>query len=231
MIKLHLRRLLTLSALLLLPLTRSWAMTPATVRASDAVQVLKAIENIPDKAIPTDLLRRAHAIAVIPSLVILGFVFGGRYGKGLISVKKAGGTWSDPGFIQLVGGSVGFQIGVSSSDVVLVFATRRGVDSIVNGKFTLGVDAAVVTGPVGRNASASTDGKLHAEIYSYALARGLFAGLSLKGGVISTDYAANAAVYGAGITPRRIFEGGVRNVPTSVLRFRKTLENYTSPSH
>jgi lipid-binding SYLF domain-containing protein len=128
----------------------------------------------------------------------------------------------------MTGGSVGFQAGVSSTDVVLVFRTQRGVDSIVRGKFTLGADASAAAGPVGRTASAATDGQLKAEIYSYSRTRGLFAGVAIDGAALRIDYDANEAVYGAGITPRRIFEGGVSNVPTPVVNFRDRLEEYTS---
>jgi lipid-binding SYLF domain-containing protein len=117
---------------------------------------------------------------------------------------------------------------VSSTDVVLIFRTQRGVDSIVRGKFTLGADASAAAGPVGRTATAATDGQLKAEIYSYSRTRGLFAGVALDGSALRIDYDANAAVYGAGITPRRIFEGGVSNVPTPVVNFRDRLEEYTS---
>jgi lipid-binding SYLF domain-containing protein len=228
MFKASLRRLLSVALLLLLPTMAAHAEDPPLVRAQNAVRVLNDIEQAPDKAIPTDLLKEAHAIAVIPDLVKAGFVFGGRRGEGLISVKQPDGTWSNPSFITLTGASVGFQAGVSSTDVVLVFRTQRGVDSIVNGKFTLGADAAAAAGPVGRNASAATDGHLRAEIYSYSRSRGLFAGVALDGGVMRIDYDANVAVYGAGITPRRIFEGGVSNVPAAVVNFRDALEEYTS---
>jgi lipid-binding SYLF domain-containing protein len=228
MFKASLRRLLPVALVLLLPAMAAHAEDPPLVRAQNAVRVLNDIEQAPDKAIPTDLLKEAHAIAVIPDLVKAGFIFGGRRGEGLISVKQPDGTWSNPSFITLTGASVGFQAGVSSTDVVLVFRTQRGVDSIVNGKFTIGADAAAAAGPVGRNASASTDGHLKAEIYSYSRSRGLFAGVALDGGVMRIDYDANVAVYGAGVTPRRIFEGGVSNVPGEVVNFRDALEEYTS---
>ena len=196
-------------------------------RAENAVRVLKEIMMAPDKAIPKDLLQNAHAIAVIPDVIKAGLVVGGRHGDGLISVKTRDGTWSNPSFIALTGGSIGFQAGVSSTDVVLVFRTQRGVDSIVHGKFTLGADASAAAGPVGRSATASTDAQLHAEIYSYSRARGLFAGASLDGSAITIDNDANQAVYGEGVTPRRIFEGGVTGVPDPVVDFRDRLEEYT----
>ncbi len=195
--------------------------------ANNAVRVLDQIEQAPDHAIPLDLLRNAKAVAVIPDVVKAGFVFGGRHGEGLVSVRLSDGSWSYPVYVDLSGGSVGFQAGVSSTDVILVFRTQRGVDGIVHGKFTLGANAAVAAGPVGRNAHASTDAQLKAEIYSYSRSRGLFAGVALDGTAITIDYDANAAVYGSGITPRRIFEGGVRQVPAQVAAFRERLTHYS----
>ena len=228
MLKNPLQRLLLIGMALLLPTMAVHAEDPPLVRAQNAVRVLAEIMQAPDKAIPQDLLRDAKAIAVIPDLLKVGFVFGGRRGEGLVSVKSPNGTWSNPSFITMTGGSVGFQVGVSSTDVVLIFRTQRGVDSIVRGKFTLGADASAAAGPVGRTASAATDEQLKAEIYSYSRTRGLFAGVALDGSALRIDYDANAAVYGAGITPRRIFEGGVSNVPTPVVDFRDRLEEYTS---
>ena len=196
--------------------------------ADNSVRVLKEIMMAPDKSIPKDLLQNAHAIAVIPDVIKAGFVVGGRHGDGLISVKTRDGTWSNPSFVSLTGGSVGFQAGVSSTDVVLVFRTQRGVDSIVNGKFTLGADASAAAGPVGRSATASTDAQLKAEIYSYSRSRGLFAGAALDGSAITIDNDANQAVYGSGVTARRIFEGGVTAVPNPVVDFRDRLEEYTA---
>lgn len=228
MFKTSLHRLLLAGVALLLPAMAAHAEDPPLVRAQNAVNVLNAIEQAPDKSIPSDLLKEARAIAVIPDLLKVGFIFGGRRGEGLISVKRPDGTWSDPSFVTLTGASVGFQAGVSSTDVVLVFRTQRGVDTIVNGKFTFGADASAAAGPVGRTASADTDQNLKAEIYSYSRSRGLFAGVAINGGALRIDYDANTAVYGAGITPRRIFEGGVGNVPPAVVKFRDTLEEYTS---
>jgi lipid-binding SYLF domain-containing protein len=227
MSKLSLPRLLAMVALTLLPAMAVHAEDPPLVRAKNAVRVLSEIMDAPDKSIPADLLREARAIAVIPDMVKAGFVFGGRRGEGLISVKGRDGTWSNPSFISLTGGSVGFQAGISSTDVVLVFRTQRGVDSIVNGKFTLGADASAAAGPVGRTATVATDGQMKAEIYSYSRSRGLFAGVALDGSALRIDDDANAEVYGSDITPRRILEGGVSNVPGPVVDFRDRLEEYT----
>lgn len=239
MSKTPLRRLLLTAALALSPLLAAQAFQSQTAqpqtdqsedlkRAQDAVRVLDEIMQAPDKAIPQDLLREAKAIAVVPDVIKAGFVFGGRRGEGLVSIKSPDGTWSNPSFITLTGGSVGFQAGVSATDVILVFRTQRGVNGIVDGKFTIGADASAAAGPVGRTAHASTDAQMKAEIYSYSRSRGLFAGVALDGSALRIDQDANAAVYGAGITPRRIFEGGVTNVPGPVVDFRDRLEEYTS---
>lgn len=199
-----------------------------TQRVNNAVRVLREILQAPDRRVPSDMIANAYAVAVIPDVIKAGLVIGGRHGQGLIAVKTDNGTWSNPSFISMSGGSIGFQAGVSSTDVVLVFRTQRGVDSIVHGKFTLGADASAAAGPVGRTAQASTDASLKAEIYSYSRARGLFAGAALDGSVISIDNDANATVYGNGITPRRIFAGQVSNVPNVIVDFRDRLEEYTA---
>jgi lipid-binding SYLF domain-containing protein len=217
---------LVLSAILFAPLPAS--ADDELERAGEAVRVLQEVMDAPDRRLPDRLLRDAEAVAVIPDVVKAGFVVGGRYGKGLLAVRAADGTWSNPTFISLTGGSVGFQAGVQSTDVVLVFRTRRGVDGVVNGKFTLGADAAIAAGPVGRNANASTDAQLKAEIYSYSRSRGLFAGVALDGAVLAIDHDANEAVFGANVTPRRIFEGGVGGAPGAVVAFRDALEETTA---
>jgi lipid-binding SYLF domain-containing protein len=196
-------------------------------RADQASQVLDRILHIPEESIPERLLAEAQAIAVIPDVVKGAFVVGGRRGRGLIAVRNADGTWSNPSFLTLTGGSFGFQAGVQSADVVLVFRSARGVDGIVNGKFTLGGDASVAAGPVGRSAQASTDEQLKAEIYSYSRARGLFAGVSLDGTALRIDNKSNQRVYGQGTTPRAIFEGRAAVPTDAVVRFRDALEEAT----
>jgi lipid-binding SYLF domain-containing protein len=212
----------------LLPLASAFAGEAEVQRATNAVRVLREVLQAPDKRVPSDMIANAYAVAVIPDVIKAGLVIGGRHGLGLISVKNENGAWSNPSFISMSGGSIGFQAGVSSTDVILVFRTQRGVDSIVHGKFTLGADASVAAGPVGRTAQASTDAQLKAEIYSYSRARGLFAGAALDGSIIAIDNDANAAAYGEGITPRRIFAGGVSNVPNAIVDFRDRLEEYTA---
>jgi lipid-binding SYLF domain-containing protein len=218
-------------ACLLLATSTAFAGEPQEKRAHDAISVLDKIMRIPEQSVPESMFNDAHAIAVIPGVVKAGFMVGGRYGRGLISVRNADGTWSNPSFVTIAGGSFGFQAGVQSTDVVLIFNTERGVDSIVHGKFTLGADASVAAGPVGRTASASTDAQMKAEIYSYSRARGLFAGVALDGAALQIDDDANAAVYGRDTTPRAIFEGRVNPPPAAIVNFRDRLEEYSANSH
>ena len=220
-----------LSAALLLNgvvVATAMAATAEDARAQNAVRVLTDIQAIPESAIPDKLLDEARAIVVVPDSLKVGLVVGGRRGHGLLSVKSADGTWSNPSFVSLTGGSIGFQAGVQSSDIVLVFRSDRGLESIVNGKFTLGADASVAAGPIGRNASTATDGELKAEIWSWSRARGLFAGVALDGAVLAIDDAANEAVYGRDSTPRMIFEGRVPSPAGPVVAFRDALEEATA---
>ena len=194
-------------------------------RARNALRVLNEIQAIPESAIPDILFDEAKAIVVVPDTLKIGLVIGGRRGHGVVSVKAPDGTWSNPAFVTLTGGSIGFQAGVQSSDVVLVFTSQRGLDSIVNGKITLGADASIAAGPIGRSTGMATDGRLTAEIWSWSRARGLFAGVALDGAVLSIDDAANQAVYGQGTTPRMIFEGRAAQRPSNaVVSFRDQLE-------
>ena len=198
-------------------------------RARNAVRVLEEIQAIPESAIPDILFDEAKAIVVVPDTLKIGLVLGGRRGHGLVSVKTPEGTWSSPAFVKLTGGSIGFQAGVQSSDVVMVFTGQRGLDSIVNGKITLGADASIAAGPVGRSTALATDGRLKAEIWSWSRARGLFAGVALDGAVLSIDDEANQAVYGQGTTPRMIFEGRTAQRPSNaIVNFRDQLEEATA---
>ena len=214
---------------LLLVATSAHAGEKEDQRARNAVRVLTDIQAIPESSIPDKLLDEARAIVIVPDTIKAGLVLGGRRGHGLMSVKNPDGTWSNPSFVSLTGGSIGFQAGVQSADVVLVFRGDRGVESIVNGKFTLGADAGVAAGPLGRNASTATDGELKAEIWSWSRARGLFAGVALDGAVLSIDDVANQSVYGGGTTPRMIFENRIAAPPSSaVVAFRDELEEATA---
>ncbi|HKJ08895.1 MAG TPA: lipid-binding SYLF domain-containing protein [Gammaproteobacteria bacterium] len=198
----------------------------STVRAASsldrkvetATNVLEQIQSIPEQSIPPALLLHAQGIAVIPSVIKAGFIFGGRHGTGILVVRKADGQWSDPLFVSLTGGSVGWQLGVSSTDVVLVFKNRRGIRHILNGTFTLGVDGAVAAGPVGRQGSADTNGHLNASIYSYSRSRGFFAGVSLEGSAISIDHEDDATFYG-GASDQQILGGQAARVPDVARQF------------
>lgn len=208
--------------------TQAMAGPQEDQRARNAVRVLNEIQDIPEQGIPDKLLDEGRAVIVIPDTIKAGLVIGGRRGHGLMSVKNADGSWSNPVFVKLTGGSIGFQAGVQSSDVVLVFRNDRSLDNLVNGKFTLGADAGVAAGPVGRNASASTDGQLKAEIWSWSRARGLFAGVALDGAVLQIDDEANLDAYGSNTTPRMVFEGRVGEPPSvDVVAFRDRLEEAT----
>jgi lipid-binding SYLF domain-containing protein len=179
-------------------------MTAAHVRAAEPAetiaqseQVLAELVAIPGKQIPAQLLSEAQGIAIVPRVIKIGFVAGARRGHGVVLVRDAEGHWSLPRFVRLTGGSVGWQAGVQGTDVVLVFTTRRSVENLLKGKFTIGVDAAAAAGPVGRNAAAATDPTLQAEILSYSRSRGLFLGASIDGSAIELDGGANAAFYGS----------------------------------
>jgi lipid-binding SYLF domain-containing protein len=214
--------------LLLLPCATSSAQGRETVEVEEATVVFQEITEVPEKTIPEFLMQDAQAIAIIPRVIKVGFVVGGEYGRGILCLRQEGGSWSYPVFVTLSGGSIGWQVGAQSSDVVLVFKTPASVEGILQGKFTIGVDAAAAAGPVGRRARASTDMELKAEIFSYSRSRGFFAGLSLDGAVLQIDQAANGAFYGdPNIGPAKIRQGRGLNVPAAGGKLRNTLEEYT----
>jgi lipid-binding SYLF domain-containing protein len=182
-------------AVLALSCTPLWAGGRDVAIMEDATEVLDGLANLSMRGIPPALLADAQGLAIVPGLIKAGFVIGGRHGRGVLLTRGPDGAWGRPEFITLSGGSIGWQVGVQSTDVVLVFKTRRGLDRIRDGKVTLGADVAVAAGPVGRHAEAGTDAYLQAEIYSYSRSRGLFAGLSLEGGVLLLDPTATAAYF------------------------------------
>jgi len=140
------------------------AATKEERRVADAADVLDQLLRIPEKSIPPALLSRAYAVAVIPNVVKIGFGIGARRGRGILVVRQDDNSWSNPAFITMTGGSIGWQVGAQSTDVILVFRTRKGVESIASGKFTLGADASVAAGPVGRHTSVATDIRFEAEV-------------------------------------------------------------------
>jgi lipid-binding SYLF domain-containing protein len=190
-------------------------------RLLTATEVLQEVKAMPDVRLPDTLLAHAYGIAVIPDVTKVAFIFGGRHGNGVLTVRdKLTSPWSNPVFISLTGGSWGFQAGAQSSDIILVFTTKSGIEGIAGGKLTLGADASVATGPVGRQGSAATDMTFNAEIYSYARTRGLFGGIALDGSVISIDKSANASVYHKpGVTASEIFSGQAPAPPETAQRF------------
>lgn len=187
-----------ISTILMLSSAMAQAGSALDRRVDAATEVLQQMSRIPEQSIPPSLLKNAYAVAVIPNLVKAGFLIGGSFGKGVLVVRHPDGRWSNPSFISMGGGSFGWQAGVQGSDIILVFKSRKGVDDIAKGKFTLGADANVAAGPVGRHTSAATDVGLKAEIYSYSRNRGLFAGVSLEGEWLSMDHKSNLAYYSAG---------------------------------
>lgn len=208
--------------------TPAIAATKEEQRVADAADVLDQLLRIPEKAIPPSLLARAYAVAVIPDVIKAGFIFGGRRGKGVIVVRQDNDTWSNPAFVTITGGSVGWQAGVASTDVILVFKTRKGVTDIADGKLTLGADASIAAGPVGRQASVATDIQFEAEVMSYSRSRGLFAGVALEGSGVTMDRKANAAFYGsADMTPDAIFASPANIAPDVANTFVQLLTAQT----
>jgi lipid-binding SYLF domain-containing protein len=212
-------------SLLLLPLflppTDLAAQTPEAAIVGNANNVLNEIMAAPEKQIPQSMLADAQGIAIVPNVIKGGFVVGVRYGKGVVVVREPTGAWRAPAFITMTGGSVGWQAGLQATDVILVFKTQKSVQGLMNGKFTIGADAAAAAGPVGRQASAATDGRLGAEIYSYSRSRGLFAGVALDGSVLQVDAAANQAYYqGGGF-------GASNPIPPSAVALLENIARYT----
>ena len=181
----------------------AFAQQVETDRANEAARVLEEILSAPDKGVPEAIIEKAQAVVVIPSTVKGALLIGAQRGKGVMSVKSAAG-WSAPAFITLTGGSVGLQIGGQATDIVLVVVNERGIENLAQNTFKIGGDASVAAGPVGREATASTDYKLQAEILSYSRSRGLFAGVSLAGSTIRADRDANEKIYGVGYSTKNI---------------------------
>src|SRR5919201_2754632 len=173
-------------------------------RAQNAATVMSEIMQIPEGGIPNQLMERAEAIAVIPHMVKGAFGLGGEYGKGLVSHRMDNGKWSAPSFIKIGGGSFGLQLGVQATDLVLVFTNREGFKGLLDGKVKLGADAAVAAGPVGRDASASTDVLLKSPVLAYSRSKGLFAEISLDGSVVTINDSANKSAYGKELSAQDI---------------------------
>ncbi len=193
-------------------------------RIHKAAQVFQEIMNAPDQGIPDGLLHSAKCIAIIPGDVKFAFIFGGNYGRG-VATCRTGHGWSAPMFVAIEGGSVGYQIGGSSTDLVMLFMNDRALQSLLSDKFKLGADASVAAGPVGRNAAAATDLKLSAEILSYSRTKGVFAGVSLSGAVVQADKSGDKAMYGADRDRHEILAGKVA-APASAKDLLRTIHQY-----
>ena len=194
-----------------------FAQSDADATVSQAEQVLAEIMAIPAKSIPEYLLAEAQGVVIVPNVIKIGFIAGVRRGHGVLMVRDAEGEWSLPQFVTLTGGSVGWQAGIQGTDVVLVFTTQKGVQGLMQGKFTIGADASVAAGPVGRNAAASTDATLKSEILSYSRSRGLFLGVAIDGSVLEINGAAHAAYYGSPSSEPP------RQIPASAIKLRQFL--------
>src|SRR5664279_4397582 len=195
------------------------AIAPLLAKDSDSVKrlneasaVFSEIMAAPDRGIPQDMLANAHCIVIVPSLKTAAFLVGGKYGKGYVSCRsKTGFGWSAPGTVRIEGGSVGFQIGGSQTDLIMLVMNARGADKLLSSKFTLGAEGSVAAGPVGRTATAQTDAQMHAEILSWSRSQGLFAGLALEGATLRQDLDDNTTLYGKRLENRDIVTRGGRS--------------------
>ena len=195
-------------------------------RLLTSTQVLNELLRMPEQNIPSWLLERAHAVAVVPNVIKVGLGIGGRRGKGVLVVRRDIGEWSNPIFVNLTGGSFGFQVGVQSTDVVLVFTSRHSIEGIVGGKVTLGADASVAAGPVGRQSSAATDVGLTAQVYSYSRASGLFAGVALDGSALTIDHRSNELFYQRpGVLASEIIRSDAPAAPAPAQSFIAAIES------
>ena len=222
-------RLAVVLALALTPLMAS--SKEAVNRLDESAAVFQEVMATPDRAIPQELLEKAHCIVIVPGVKKAAFIVGGKYGKGYLFCRKASGTgWSAPGTIRIEGGSFGFQIGASETDVIMLVMNKRGVNHLLSSKFTLGGEAAVAAGPVGRAATADTDAQMSAEILSWSRSKGLFAGLSLAGATLRQDLDDNQTLYGKRLENRKIVTEGVR-APRSAARILGLLNQHSGQEH
>jgi lipid-binding SYLF domain-containing protein len=200
-------------------------------RLNEASEVFSEVMSAPDKGIPQELLENAHCIVIVPGLKTAAFIFGGKYGKGYLSCRnhnEAG--WSAPGTVRIEGGSVGFQIGGSETDLIMLVMNDRGEEKLLSSKFTLGAEGSVAAGPVGRTATAQTDAQLHAEILSWSRSQGLFAGLALEGATLRQDLDDNDALYGKKLENKDIVTKGV-HAPKSAAKLMALLNRYSRREH
>lgn len=218
-------RIILLTALAILPMMAK--DTEPAKRLVEASAVFSEIMATPDKGIPVDLLANAHCIVIVPSLKTAAFVVGGKYGKGYVSCRnKRGAGWTAPGTVRIEGGSVGFQIGGSTTDLIMLVMTQRGAEKLLESKFTLGAEGSVAAGPVGRTATAQTDAQMHAEILSWSRSQGLFAGVALEGATLRQDLDDNATLYGRKLENKQILTTAVRT-PRSAVKLIGLLNRFS----
>src|SRR3954452_6142693 len=197
-------------------------------RLAEASAVFSEVMAAPDNGIPEDMLANAHCIVVVPSLKTAAFLIGGKYGKGYVSCRsKTGPGWSAPGTVRIEGGSVGFQIGGSTTDLIMLVMNERGADKLLASRFTLGAEGSVAAGPVGRTATAQTDAQMHADILSWSRSQGLFAGVALEGATLRQDLDDNNAIYGKKIENRQIVTSH-RRVPATAMKLINLLNRYSA---
>lgn len=200
----------------------------STKRLNDAAQVFSEVMSAPDKGIPQEMLEHAHCIVIVPDLKTAAFIVGGKYGKGYLSCRnKSGVGWSAPGAVRIEGGSVGFQIGGSSTDLIMLVMNQRGAEKLLESKFTLGAEGSVAAGPVGRTATAQTDAQMHADILSWSRSQGLFAGLALEGATLRQDLDDNSAIYGKKLENKQIVNSSM-HTPRTAMRLVSELNKYSS---
>jgi len=209
------------------PLVAQRSPADEVKRVAEATAVLEEIMGAADNAVPRAIMEKAEGIAVFPSMIKGGLVFGAQHGRGIMSVRnKQTGAWSSPAFLSITGGSFGAQIGVQAIDLVLVINGQRGLEQLVKNQFKIGADASATAGPVGRDASASTDLQMRAAILSYSRSRGLFAGVTLNGTTIRQDRDANERFYGTGYRTRQIVFDGMGGSPDAANAWTAALAKY-----
>ncbi|MGA2595820.1 MAG: lipid-binding SYLF domain-containing protein [Bryobacteraceae bacterium] len=219
-------------------LVAALAMTPLLAkdngtakRLNEAADVFSEVMATPDKGIPQDMLSNAHCIVIVPGLKTAAFLVGGKYGKGFISCRsKSGVGWSAPGTVRIEGGSFGFQIGGSETDLIMLVMNQGGEDRLLSSKFTLGAEGSVAAGPVGRTATAQTDAQMHAEILSWSRSQGLFAGIALEGATLRQDLDDNADLYGQKLENREIVTSS-RRTPKAAVKLIDLLNKQSSREH
>lgn len=202
------------------------AADTAQDRLKDATSILNEVMATPDKGIPSDLLEKAHCIVIVPGVKQAAFVVGGKFGKGFGVCRRDAGGWGPPGAVRVEGGSFGFQIGASSTDVVMLVMNERGMRRLLEDKFTLGGEATVAAGPVGRTASAMTDAQLSADILSWSRSKGLFAGIALQGATLRNDLNDNEELYGKKISNKEVLMSDMR-IPADAKPLIATLDRYS----